>query len=111
RIGADDMDRILGRKTAQHRIEFALRRHLFGTVKANRRLTDMLDDVEDRLPLLLADGIAQNAAEEVRVAKESNIALGRFGGCGSPHDPPAEVLARLSLKSCRALALSRTPAP
>ena len=62
-VGADDLDGLSARQAVQRAFEFAPRGRVLAAMEADGGLTDALDDVEYRLPLLLAHGVAEDPAE------------------------------------------------
>ncbi len=62
--GANDLGGAIARQRVQHRLEIAPCRVVLVAMEADGGPTNPLDDVEDRLALLLAHGIAENAAEQ-----------------------------------------------
>ena len=62
-VGADHLDGLAARQAVQRAFEFAPRGRVLAAMEANGRLTDALHDSEYRLPLLLAEGVAEDPAE------------------------------------------------
>ena len=65
--GAHDRQRLVGAEAVEDRLEFAPRADLVVAVKADRGLTDALDESERLLAFLFAHGVAENAAEQADV--------------------------------------------
>jgi hypothetical protein len=62
-VGANDVNSLATREAVQRGLEFAPRRVVLAAMEANGHLANALDDAEDGLPLLLANSVAENAAE------------------------------------------------
>ena len=72
-VGTNDVNGLAARQAVQRGFELAPRCVVLGTMEANRRLANALDDTEDGRPLLLADGVAENPAEQAYVIAQWKV--------------------------------------
>src|SRR5262249_41683605 len=63
-VGPDDMDRLLARQAVERALQRLARRLVLRAVEPDGGLAHVLDDIEDRLALLLADGVAEDPPEQ-----------------------------------------------
>ena len=67
------------RQAVQRGLELAPRRLVLVAVEADRGLADALDDLEDRLALLLAHRVAEDAPEQADVVAQRQVLVGDVG--------------------------------
>ena len=77
-VGTNDVNGLAARQAVQRGFELAPRCVVLGTMEANRRLANALDDTEDGRPLLLADGVAENPAEQAYVIAQWKVFFRNF---------------------------------
>ena len=82
--------RLAVRQAVQRRLELAARGFVLVAVEADRGLADALDDLEDRLALLAADRVAEDAAEQPDVIAQRKILVGNIERLvHTGHHPPS----------------------
>src|SRR5712692_11709232 len=74
--GANDLGGAIARQRLQHRLEITPRRIVLVAMEADGGPANPLHDVEDRFTLLLAHGIAENAAEQADIIPQRQVFLG-----------------------------------
>ena len=62
-VGANHVNGLAARQAVQRGFELAPRRIVLAAMEANGRLANTLNDHEDCIALLLADGVAENPAK------------------------------------------------
>ena len=67
------------------RLELAAGVLILVAVEADRGLADALDDLEGRLPLLLAHRVAENASQKPDVVAKGKVLVGRDVGIDQGH--------------------------
>ena len=77
-VCAHDRERLVGAEAVEGGLQLAPRADLVIAMEADRGLADLLHQGEDLLALLLAHGVAQDAAEQADVAAQRTILLGVF---------------------------------
>ena len=77
-VGANDVNGLAARQAVQRGFELAPRRVVLAAMEANGGLANALDDPEDRLALLLADGVAENPAEQADVVAQRKVFFRNF---------------------------------
>ena len=73
---AHDRERLVGAEAVEDGLELAPGAGLVVTMEADRRLADLLDQRVGLLALLLAHGIAEDAAEQPDIMAERPVLLG-----------------------------------
>src|SRR6516225_1685469 len=76
--GADDLQRLGGRQTVEHRFENPARAGIFIAAKANRVLANMLDRVEDGRAPLLAHRVSKDATEQSDILAQRQVFIFGF---------------------------------
>ena len=71
--GAHDRERLVGVEAVEDRLELAPRAGLVVAVEADRGLADALDERVGLLALLLAHGVAEDAAEQADVVAQRHV--------------------------------------
>src|SRR5712691_3922857 len=84
--GANDLGGAIARQRLQHRLEITPRRIVLVAMEADGGPANPLHDVEDRFTLLLAHGIAENAAEQADIIPQRQVFLG-FDRVAARHIP------------------------
>src|SRR5208282_4578562 len=86
--GADDLQRLGGGQTVEHRFESPARAGIFIAAKANRVLANMLDRVEDGRAPLFAHRIAEDAAEQPDILAQRQVFIFGLDGLWFWHGLP-----------------------
>src|SRR6516165_7638692 len=76
--GANDLHSLLARETVERRLEIVARCFLVVAMESDRGLANALHNLEGRLALLFAHGIAEDPTEEADVLAQRNILVGDF---------------------------------
>src|SRR5271166_4939810 len=71
--GRDDRERLVGAETVEGRLQLPPGAGLVVAMEADRGLPDLFDQLEGLLALLLAHGVAENAAEEPNVVAKGAV--------------------------------------
>ena len=71
--GAHDRERLVGVEAVEDRLELAPRAGLVAAVEADRGLADLLDEGVGLLALLVAHGVAEDAAEQADVVAKRDV--------------------------------------
>ena len=71
-----DPHRLSGRQIVQERLQRVASGFVVVAMEANRQLPNTLDDVEDRLSFALANGVAENSAEQPDVVTQGPVLVG-----------------------------------
>ena len=74
--GADDKHGLVRRHAVEDGLQFATRRLVVVTMKADRGLADAFDQIEHGFSFLIAHGIAENASEQPDVVAQPRIERG-----------------------------------
>ena len=74
--GAHDREGLVGAEAVEDRLELAPRGRLVVAVEADRGLADLLDERVGLLALLLAHGVAEDAAEQADVLAQRPVLVG-----------------------------------
>ena len=74
--GPHDLHRLIGRQIVQDGLQRAPGRLVIVAMEADRRLPNALHDIEDRVTLLLADGVAEDAPEQPDIVAQRLVLLG-----------------------------------
>ena len=102
-VCAHDRERLVGAEAVQRRLELAPRADFVVAMEADRGLPDLLDQLEDLFPLLLAHRVAEDSAKQADVFAQGDVFLVRgargqlldFGGHGHRAHPLAKVVRML----------------
>ena len=86
--GADDLQRLGGRQTVEHRFESPARAGIFIAAKTNRVLANMLDRVEDGRAPLFAHRVAEDAAEQPDIVAQWQVFIFGLDGLWFWHGHP-----------------------
>ncbi len=86
--GADDLQRLGGRQTVEHRFESPARAGILIAAKAHRTLANALDNVEDCLAALLAHRVAEDAAEQPDILAQRQVFIFGLDGLWFRHGLP-----------------------
>ena len=92
-VGANDMDGLSVRQAIQGAFKFAAGSVVLGAMESDGRLTDMLDDAEDCLSLLLAHGIAEDPPKQPDVVAQRKVLAGNLCRVDDVHVRPAGMAA------------------
>ena len=79
-IGAHDRQRLVGVEAIERRLKLAPRADLVVAMETDRGLADLLDQLEHLFALLLANGVAEDPAEEADVVAKRQVLVGVIRG-------------------------------